>query len=78
MEPKVEFAMQTPDGVWRIEIIKRGRTQWYRIIHDDNVLDWLSIAAVQRLLGEAGVDMADLAEIHAVAPTKDESQHGVA
>jgi len=70
--------MQTPDGVWRIEIIKRGRTQWYRIIHDDNVLDWLSIAAVQRLLGEAGVDMADLAEIHAVAPTKDESQHGVA
>ncbi|MEU4218918.1 hypothetical protein [Actinoplanes sp. NPDC026623] len=78
MEPKVEFAMQTPDGVCRIEIIKRGRTQWYRIIHDDNVLDWLSIAAVQRLLGEAGVDMADLTEVPACAPAPNEGQHGVA
>jgi hypothetical protein len=78
VEPKVEFAMQTPDGVWRIEIIKRGRTQWYRIVHDDNVLDWLSIAAVQRLLDEAGVDMADLAEVHACAPAQEGGRHGVA
>jgi len=62
VEPKVEYAMQTPDGAWRVEIVKRGRTQWYRILHDNNVIDWLSIAAVHRLLGEAGVDMADLSE----------------
>ncbi len=54
--------MQTPDGAWRVEIVKRGRTQWYRVVHGDNVLDWLSIAAVQRILGEAGVDMADLGD----------------
>ena len=53
MEPKVQYAMQTADGAWRVEIVKRGRTQWYRVVHEDNVLDWLSIAAVQRILGEA-------------------------
>ncbi|GAA3962969.1 hypothetical protein [Actinoplanes auranticolor] len=62
MEPKAEYAMQTADGAWRVEIVKRGRSQWYRIIHDDSVLDWLTIAAVQRLLGEAGVSLADLSE----------------
>jgi hypothetical protein len=62
VEPKVQYAMQTDDGAWRVEIVKRGRTQWYRVVHEDNVLDWLSIAAVQRILGEAGIDMADLGE----------------
>ncbi len=62
MEPEVKYAMQTADGAWRVEIVKRGRTQWYRVVHEDNVLDWLSIAAVQRILGEAGIDMADLGE----------------
>jgi hypothetical protein len=54
--------MQTPDGAWRVEIVKRGQTQWYRVIHDDNILDWLSIAAVRRNLAETGIDIADLAE----------------
>jgi hypothetical protein len=54
--------MRTPDGAWRVEIVKRGRTQWYRVVHKDNVVDWLSIAAVQRILGEAGVDMAELSD----------------
>ena len=50
--------MQTPDGAWRVEVVKRGRTGWYRILHGDNELDRLSIAAVQRHLGEVGIDMA--------------------
>ena len=58
----VRYAMQTPDGAWRVEIVKRGQTQWYRIIHDDSVLDWLSIAAVHRILAEADIDIADLDE----------------
>jgi bifunctional non-homologous end joining protein LigD len=49
-----------------MEIVKRGLTPWYRIVHDDNLLDWLSIAAAQRLLSDAGVDMGDLVE---AAPT---------
>ena len=41
--------MQTPDGQWRVEV----------------VLDWLSITAVERILVEAGVDMATLAPVAA-------------
>jgi hypothetical protein len=67
----VEAAMQTPDGAWRVEIVlrrtygARGATQsrWYRVVHHDDVRDWLSINEVQRILTEAGVDMADLTEI---------------
>jgi hypothetical protein len=63
----VEAAMQTPDGAWRVEIVlrrtygARGATQsrWYRVVHHDDV----SINEVQRILTEAGVDMADLTEI---------------
>jgi bifunctional non-homologous end joining protein LigD len=69
-------AMQTPDGAWRVEIVKRGQSQWYRIVHRDGVVDWLSIAAVQRLLGEAGVDLADLEDVTS-APAGGEA-HGAA
>jgi bifunctional non-homologous end joining protein LigD len=58
----VEGAMQTPDGQWRVEIVRRGRTHWYRIVHGDDVLDWLSITAVERILDEAGVDRRLLVE----------------
>jgi len=54
--------MQTPDGAWRVEIVRRGPTRWYRIVHGDAVLDWLSIAAVERILDEAGVDRRLLTE----------------
>ena len=56
-------AMQTPDGAWRVEVVRRGHTRWYRLVHGDNQLDWLTIAAVQRLLSEAGIDLADLIEV---------------
>jgi hypothetical protein len=58
-----EYAMQTPDGAWRVEVVKRGRGRWYRIVQGDNHLDWLSIAAVHRILGEAGIDLADLTKV---------------
>ena len=54
--------METTDGAWRVEIVKRRRTQWYKTVHDVNVLDWLSVAAVQRILSEGGINMADLGE----------------
>jgi hypothetical protein len=58
----VEGAMQTPDGAWRVEVVRHGRTRWYRIVHGEEVLDWLSIAAVERILAEAGVDLHTLEE----------------
>ena len=54
--------MQTPDGEWRVEIVRRQGTRWYRIVHGDDVLDWLSIAAVERILDEAGVQRHTLVE----------------
>ncbi|MEV6598194.1 hypothetical protein AB0M36_15130 [Actinoplanes sp. NPDC051346] len=64
----VEGAMQTPDGAWRVEVVRRQRARWYRIVHGDDVLDWLSIAAVERILDEAGVDRRQLVEINPSAP----------
>jgi len=58
----IEVALQTPDRAWRIEIVKRGQTHWYRIVHGDSEIEWLSIAAVERILPEAGIDMTDLLE----------------
>jgi hypothetical protein len=60
----VEGAMQTPDGDWRVEIVRRGRTRWYRVVHGDEILDWLSIASVERILHEAGVDRDQLIDAH--------------
>ena len=75
----MEYAMQTPDGAWRVEVVQRGGTPWYRIVHGDSELDRLSIAAVERILTEAGVDMADLTDVadHPPAPV-DTSRHGAA
>ena len=58
----VEGALQSPDGRWRVEAVRRGRDRFYRLIHGDNVVDGLAIATLERLLAEAGVDMADLVE----------------
>jgi hypothetical protein len=60
---EIEGAMQTPDGAWRVEIVRRGRTRWYRIVHGEDVLDWLSIAAVERILAENGVRREELREV---------------
>jgi hypothetical protein len=36
---------------------------FYRIVRDGEVIDRMPIAAVQRILGENGVDMADLVDV---------------
>jgi bifunctional non-homologous end joining protein LigD len=59
--------MQTSDGEWQVEVYRQpqSRTYWYRLKHGDNVVEGLSIASVERLLAEAGYDMADLTEVAA-------------
>jgi hypothetical protein len=47
--------MRTPDGAWRVEVVKRGHARWYRVVHGEDLLDWLSIAGAQRILAEAGI-----------------------
>jgi hypothetical protein len=62
VDPVVEAAIQTPDGIWRVEVVKRGRTRWYRIVHGADVIDWLSIGSVERILGEAVVDLGAMVD----------------
>jgi hypothetical protein len=45
-------------------------------VHGDNRIDWLGIAAVERILGEAGIEMADLVEVIDDSPPP--AGHGVA
>jgi hypothetical protein len=54
--------MATPDGSWRVEVVRRfaSTEHWYRIVHGDDVIDWLTISGVQSILSEAGVDMSSL------------------
>jgi bifunctional non-homologous end joining protein LigD len=62
---QVEGAFETPDGRWRVEVVRRGRDRFYRLLHGGNVIDGLFIASVQRLLAEDGIDLADLIEANA-------------
>jgi bifunctional non-homologous end joining protein LigD len=56
--------LQTPDGTWRVEVYRQppSPTFWYRLINvpKDNTVEGLALATVERLLAEAGVDMAAL------------------
>jgi bifunctional non-homologous end joining protein LigD len=56
-------AMQTRDGRWRVEVVRRGRQHRYRLVHDGTVLDGLVIATVERVLREGGADIADLVDV---------------
>ena len=58
-------AMRTPDGLWRVEAVRKGRQNWYRILRAGELYaDLLSIAAVERILREdAGVDIATLVPV---------------
>jgi hypothetical protein len=58
----IKSAMQTPDGAWRVEVVKRGRSRWFRVLHGDSAIDWLAVGSVERILGEAGVDLGSLVE----------------
>jgi hypothetical protein len=60
VEPKVESAMETPDGYWRVEVIRYGhRERWFRVIHGTTVLtENAAIGTVEYLLGDAYADLA--------------------
>jgi hypothetical protein len=47
-------------------------------VHGDNEIDWLSIAAVERILAEVGINMADLVEVRSEATPGDNGHHGAA
>jgi bifunctional non-homologous end joining protein LigD len=59
----IEGVMQTPDGVWRVEAVRQGRHYWYRLRHGDEVFEPLSVAALDHVLSNAGVDRATLVPV---------------
>jgi bifunctional non-homologous end joining protein LigD len=61
---KVIGAMQTAGGDWRVEVVRhQSGSRWYRLIHHDNAVDFLTIGRVAELLAQAGVDMGELTEV---------------
>ncbi len=43
--------MQTPDGAWRVEVVRQPNGEcWYRIVNRENMIGWLAIAQVGRIL----------------------------
>lgn len=66
---KILHALETPDGQWRVEVIQRGKDVAYRLTHGESIVDGLAIATLERLLGEVGVDMAELVDVTDRPPT---------
>jgi bifunctional non-homologous end joining protein LigD len=57
----IDGVMQTPDGAWRVEVVRRGSVTSYRIVHGDDIIDWLpDIADVERILTRAGIALQTL------------------
>ncbi|RSM67453.1 DNA ligase [Actinoplanes sp. ATCC 53533] len=73
---EVEGALKTPDEQWQVEVVRRGDDQFFRLLHNDNVVDGLTIDGLEKVLAEAGIDMSDLIEAKATEVTQ--RQHGVA
>jgi bifunctional non-homologous end joining protein LigD len=57
----------TVDGAWRVQAVERRHGHWYRLVGPDGGHDGLSIATVERLLREAGIDMAELVPVEGAA-----------
>lgn len=54
MSTVIESALQTPDGYWRVEVIRVRRERFYRIIHGTTVVhEMAGLATVERVLGDA-------------------------
>lgn len=51
-----------PDANWRVEVVQQCGRTFYQLIHDGVTIQWLSIASVERILGEEGYDMSELTE----------------
>jgi hypothetical protein len=49
---QVEGALETADGRWRVEVVRRDGHLSCRLLHAENMIEGLDLVAVQRLLAE--------------------------
>jgi hypothetical protein len=66
---KILHVLATPDGAWRVEIVQRGARVTYRLVHGKDEIGPLTIGTLEMVLQDAGIDMADMAEVPDHAPT---------
>jgi bifunctional non-homologous end joining protein LigD len=59
-EPQVTGSMMTHDGRVRVEVVRQGETQSFRVLHDDSVLIGLDIEGVEALMAQLGISMDTL------------------
>jgi hypothetical protein len=55
--------MQTPDGEWRVEVVRQRDQQWLQVVHDGVTIEYLTPASVAEILERAGVDMGELVPV---------------
>lgn len=61
---KIYAALATADGRYRVEVVQQGSRTHYRLIRDEQIWhDRIAIGSLPRLLGDEGVDMAELHEV---------------
>jgi hypothetical protein len=51
---------QTPDGTWLVLTVRGGQNHWFRILHDDDVIDALSAESMATIMDAAGIDRRTL------------------
>jgi hypothetical protein len=60
---RITGTMRSVDGRWRVDAIRERSRHWYRVYRDGEVYaDQLLIRELLRVLGDAGVQPADLVE----------------
>jgi hypothetical protein len=61
---KILMALETPDKVWRVEVVQRGVEVRYQMLRDGEIFqERATIGTIEHLLGREGISMADLVEV---------------
>lgn len=63
MAERIVGRMRTPDGHWTIEAVHDHRSDWYRLVHGERVMeDRLVIGSLTYFMEQYGIDAAGLIE----------------
>ncbi len=60
---EIVAAVQTPDGIWRVETVQDGARAYLQIRWQGVVIPYLAPESVREILEREGVDMGTLVEV---------------
>jgi hypothetical protein len=60
----IEGELRTPDGYWRVQIVRAGRNErWFRVWHANTIVqERAALATVQRILEDAYATLEPVSE----------------